>query len=1688
MARKDVDLVIRAKDEAAKVVDSITNALNEFVAAQASLETRAQKTESSLGQLGAALGSLDRAVKGLDVGAKITGEMDRAASAVARLEGEVAATTAEVAKLGQEFGRSQAVTDHYTAKMNGAAAALERQRSAVAQAKTDQKELTAAYEQAAAAQAKIARRQAELPAIIARQSEALQKASARYSELSLKIEGVDKPSRSLVASFEASGRAVAVQREKLSALQSELQSLDGKLRVAGSAAAIFAQQSADAAVSLAKQQGALDKIAKNYADLGVKSKAAVQQQRGLDEALDKATESLQRQQAVLNRAEGEYVDLAVAAGKADEALSKLSAQSVGNLQGELDRQRRAMLEAKREYVGLTAAATKLATEIGRVGVPTREMSQAFAQTKANAAAAKEQYESQRVTLELLGRAFRAAGTDIASIQGAQAKFVELLTRQAAVSAQAQAALKAQAASIAEVHATSERAARSARGLASGTRDYADSARSGAQGTSQLADAYRRLVGDTRQSLSLTQRLRGEVLSLIAAYGGFYGVINLLGQVVGAYQTLEAAQARLNVTNDGDMAKTAEDMDFLRRTADRLGVDLGTLSTEYSKFAIATKGTNLEGAATRKIFTSVAEAARVNRTSTAELSGVFVALTQIVSKGAVQMEELRQQLGDRLPGALQIMADGLGVGTDELIKMMEQGQVTSEALIPFAEELDRRFGPGLGEALAGTTVALGRLKNAAFQALVEFGNGGFIDAFTNLANDLTELLQSADFTAFLQNLSAGFAVLIDVLALAAQNFQLVAVAISAMIGLKIAPLIVGLIADFTKLTAAIGLTRTAAAAASGAMAATGAAAAGAAGGVGLLGRALALVRANPIGLILTAGLSVLTYMATEADAASEALSAHQKIVDAVKNAYDETGNSVEAWRKKVENLTLTDAKRNLDDLIDAMESARGRLGKAYYEDGEPLFSRLIGFGAFTGASQDFNAEIDKIRDKFREGGMSAKELLAAVDKTSQKFIDGSAANKRYAEALIDAIKPMVALEEAIAEAKNVITAMEGDTASASEALGELSGATKETAATFEERANKAVTTFNESMVGLRDLMPGMTAEMRKFNEEVSKIEAAFSTALAAARAMPDAIMRIAAEQEALKLRNDALLATGNAYADSVASGSLVDRIIGVESGGNASAKNPDSTATGLGQFIESTWLRMFKQYFPDRAAGMTNAMILALREDASISRSMVDLYLKENARFLQQAGLAVTDANLYLAHFLGPGGAKALIGSAPGTTANAVLGSDQISANASILDGKTREEVIAWAQRKVGISQEELSIQEQIQENERRAADEAAKAAEEEAKRAADARQDTKDRLADGQFEIDQQNLILQGKERQAAIEEAIREARAENPAISQAEIDAIAEQAGRLFDLEKQQENATTAKERAQKAEEEVNNLLAQRQALMAQLEMAQKSGDTELQSKLKTEITGINEQLVSAIENAKNLWGAVGGSEADAAIAKLTTATMEAKNFSTQAQQNYLDWTRVTDLLVNGLSSAFDRFSQAVAEGKSVGEAAREAFLQFAADFLRQIAQMIIQQAIFNALKGAFGGTPFGATIGLGHTGGIVGSTRVGSGNMSRKVNPAVFSGAMRYHTGGIVGLAPNEVPIIAKKGEAMLTEDDPFHPANRNKLGLGAKAAEVKTKIVNAIDGASFLAAALASEEGERVILNWLSANADAVAATRG
>ncbi len=145
--------------------------------------------------------------------------------------------------------------------------------------------------------------------------------------------------------------------------------------------------------------------------------------------------------------------------------------------------------------------------------------------------------------------------------------------------------------------------------------------------------------------------------------------------------------------------------------------------------------------------------------------------------------------------------------------------------------------------------------------------------------------------------------------------------------------------------------------------------------------------------------------------------------------------------------------------------------------------------------------------------------------------------------------------------------------------------------------------------------------------------------------------------------------------------LVGRIIRVESGGSATAKNPLSSATGLGQFISSTWLRMMRSYRPDLYQQLGDADLLNLRYDPQLAREMVYNLAAENEADLKRYGLQATAGNLYLAHFLGSQGAVAVLAAPPGTPLENVVGYQVIEAN-PFLYGRDTNWVIDWAARKM----------------------------------------------------------------------------------------------------------------------------------------------------------------------------------------------------------------------------------------------------------------------------------------------------------------------------------------------------------------------------------------------------------------------
>ena len=181
---------------------------------------------------------------------------------------------------------------------------------------------------------------------------------------------------------------------------------------------------------------------------------------------------------------------------------------------------------------------------------------------------------------------------------------------------------------------------------------------------------------------------------------------------------------------GSMEEAAKAQEYLRRESDRLGLVFKDQITAYKGIAAAARGTALEGREVQNIYIAIAEASTALQLSSEETEGALNAVSQMISKGKVQAEELRGQLGERLPGAFQVAAKAMGVTTAELDKMLEQGKLVAEDFLPkFAAALRVHYAGGVKEASDSAQANINRLKNTWFDFQRDIMESGVTDAIS-----------------------------------------------------------------------------------------------------------------------------------------------------------------------------------------------------------------------------------------------------------------------------------------------------------------------------------------------------------------------------------------------------------------------------------------------------------------------------------------------------------------------------------------------------------------------------------------------------------------------------------------------------------------------------------------------------------------------------------------------------------------------------------------------------------------------------------------------------------------------------------------------------------------------------------------------------------------------------------------------
>lgn len=742
--------------------------------------------------------------------------------------------------------------------------------------------------------------------------------------------GLEVVRRAILDNYAAQKEGVAAANAKLAEAQQHAQTLAVALKADGVAGESFAGWMSKAAASV---RAAKDEVVAQMQALQA-AKAAAQSNAASIAALAAAERGLKDEAtagaAARSRAERVVRDemLASAAVRArDEASYRLAAAARDDLAAATRRQAAATAESQARADAFVGA---LRREVETAGLTRAELVRLEAAGLNLSNAQKRQVES-------LAQTIQGSDLDISrKILGVQAH--------AAITAE-----------INKVRAA-----------------YAQLGASGQLTAAELTQAHDRMkakVIELQESMNgaRTQAEKFFSLGKVAAWAvGLQQALAMVQRLAGAFIEAQVAAERMRNTLNfaaGGAGAGAAELEYLRATANALGIDVIKAGDAFSKLAAAARGTTLAGQPTREIFEAVAGASTVMGLSADQTQGALLALQQMMSKGTVQAEELRGQLGERIPGAFAIAARAMNKTEAELGKMLEAGEVMASDFLPrFAAELKKTIAGDLVDSLHSTQAELNRLSNAWADLLRAANEAGAGDAIKESIVGIT----------------AGLKALADMLPAIATGVKVAAEALAfAGAGLALEKVVVTLW-DMEKATVAVGLAS----------------------------RALAL---TPVGLMLTAAAAATIYFNSKMEAAAAPL-------EALKKEAAETKAVMGDLRKALDRVTsaggnagylgdLSQAYR--DNRITAKEAALAAAGYAQSLEIVAAGARAAKavLAAYLPPVDKIKAELNKLR--------AAQADAQAQDKLSAEVF-AAAQNKIILDGFKDQLKLREELQKGAAE--------------------------------------------------------------------------------------------------------------------------------------------------------------------------------------------------------------------------------------------------------------------------------------------------------------------------------------------------------------------------------------------------------------------------------------------------------------------------------------------------------------------------------------------------------------------------------------------------------------------------------------------------------------------------------------------------
>ena len=244
----------------------------------------------------------------------------------------------------------------------------------------------------------------------------------------------------------------------------------------------------------------------------------------------------------------------------------------------------------------------------------------------------------------------------------------------------------------------------------------------------------------KEAAWLQDRANSSLRQLVGGFVSAYALLELSQKTIEAGVKRQSAQLASTAIFGAD---TQQARMFAASFAHQIGQNYTDTMKQYSNFAAGAQPT-LGFQGTQEFYKNAAMFARIRGATDEDLKGIMVAFQQMASKGKVQAEELRGQLGDRLAGAVQLFADAIGKTPQELDKMMQDGKLLAQDVLPKVSErmaeLVKQAG-GMNAVSKQTATSMGQAKAMWDNTLVALFNNSS-EGISQLSNSVAMFLQGS----------------------------------------------------------------------------------------------------------------------------------------------------------------------------------------------------------------------------------------------------------------------------------------------------------------------------------------------------------------------------------------------------------------------------------------------------------------------------------------------------------------------------------------------------------------------------------------------------------------------------------------------------------------------------------------------------------------------------------------------------------------------------------------------------------------------------------------------------------------------------------------------------------------------------------------------------------------------------------